>query len=186
MSLIKPQYEINDLPIAYFTDNKKANQLRNQLIKNQVRISECVQGELETYFFSDENINLINKQLILSIYKKSNGQYKIAAQSKESLIIIMRYIFLEFARHLPYDIIKQIKELNCRVVGEILPSIITNITQRLDYLDEINNPRKLLPLPINVNKNNRNLPPTTNIFDNGTKKIHNEFTNSTGIYNPFN
>jgi hypothetical protein len=164
MASNKPKFDISDLPSAFFCDNLKANHLRNELIKNQVRISECEQGDLEDTFFSDENISLINKQLILSIFRKSHGQYKISEQSKQDLIIVMRYVFLEHARHLPYDIKGQLKELNCRVVGEILPNIITNVSQRIGYLDEINNPRKILPLPINVNKGNRTLQPTTSIF----------------------
>ena len=42
---------VKDFPVAFFCDNKKATALRNELIKNQVRISECEQGYLETVFF---------------------------------------------------------------------------------------------------------------------------------------
>ena len=135
------------------------------MIKNQVRISECEQGDLEDTFFSDENISLINKHLIMLIFKKTKGQIKISEQSKESLIIVMRYIFLEYARHLPYDIASQVRELNCRIVSEVVPKIITEATQRITYLDELNKPRQLIPLPTNVHKNNRNLQSTSSIFN---------------------
>lgn len=164
MFLNNPKFNIDELPIAYFSENANSNELRNQLIKNHVRVSECKQGELEDNFFSDENISLINKQLMVSVYNKTNGLIKISDQSKESLIIVMRYVFLEYARHLPYDIKGQIKELNCRVVGEVLPSIITNATQRIDYLKEIESPFGLVPLPKNVNKGNRTLQSITNTF----------------------
>ena len=147
------KFDFYNMPSAYLCDNKKANELRSQLIKKQIMISECNQGNLENIFFSDENINLINKLLILSVYKKSNNQFLISQQSQESLLIVMRYIFIEYSRNLPYDIINQIKELNNIVICEILPNIITNITQRIDYLKEIECPkRQLLDLPINVNK----------------------------------
>lgn len=164
MQTDKRRFDLHELPTAYFCDNIRSNSLRNELIKNQVRISECEQGELETNFFSDENISLINKQLIMSVYKKSNGQFKIAPQSKQSLIIVMRYVFLEYARHLPYDIVGQIKELNCKVVSEILPSVITEANQRIGYLEEITKPRNLVPLPVNVHHNNKNLPSVFNTF----------------------
>ena len=144
---------VKDFPVAFFCDNKKATALRNELIKNQVRISECEQGYLEHVFFSKENIDLINKQLILSVFKNSNKTIKIESQDENSLIIVMRYVFLEYARHLPYNITEQIRELNCKVVGEILGNVITNTTQKINYLEEIQNPRKLIPLPVNVNKN---------------------------------
>lgn len=159
------KFNIDELPIAYFNDNKNANELRNELIKNQVRISECEQSSLETCFFSEENMNYINKQVILSVYKNTNKKFKIQDQSKEKLLIVMRYIFLEYARHLPYDVKSQIIDLNCKVVKNIVPDIITNLNQKIGYLEEINNPRKLLPLPVNVNHNNKTLQPVSSIFN---------------------
>jgi uncharacterized protein YukJ len=164
MATNKPRFSLIDIPTAFFCDNPKANATRNEMIKNQVRVSECEQGDLEEVFFSDENISLINKQLIMLVYKKTNGQIKITEQSKASLIIVMRYIYLEYSRHLPYDVPGQIRELNCRVVEEIFPKIITEATQRIAYLDEINNPRKLIPLPINVHKGHRNIQSVSTTF----------------------
>ena len=83
MTFNKKIFDIQDLPIAYFNDNIKANNLRMQVIKNQVKISECGQSDLENTFFSDENLDLINKQLILSVFKHTNGQYKIEPQTKQ-------------------------------------------------------------------------------------------------------
>ena len=71
----------------------------------------------------------------------------------------MRYMFLEHAKHLPFNISKQIYELNKMVVLDILPNVMTNIKQKLDYLKEINNPRQVLPLPINTKSNSKDLPP---------------------------
>ena len=42
----------------------------------------------------------INKQLILAVWKQSNKQYKIEFQDKNKLIIIMRYVFIEYAKNL--------------------------------------------------------------------------------------
>jgi hypothetical protein len=43
----------------------------------------------------------------------------------------MRYVFIEYSRNLPYDISGQIKDLNCRVVSEILPNVISNADQKI-------------------------------------------------------
>ena len=158
------RFDFNEFPTAYMCDNIKSNQMRNELIKNQVRISECEQGALENTFFSDENINLINKQLIYAVLKKTDGQVRIPEQSREKLIIVMRYVFLEYSRHLPYNIKDQVKELNCILIGEILPNIITNVNQEINYLKELDRPFGLVPLPVNVHKNNKNLPSLTNMF----------------------
>ena len=153
-----------NIPTAFFSDHPNAKEERHQLIKNYVRVNEDAQGDLEETFFSDENINLINKQLILSIYKKTNNQIKISPQSKQSLIIVMRYIYIEYSKHLPYNIAGQIRELNCRIISEIIPKIITETTQRITYLENINSTRKLIPLPINVHKGHKNIQSVTSIY----------------------
>lgn len=164
MSFINKKFDMQEMPIAFFCNNTKADKLRNELIKNQVRISECEQNDLENYFFSNENIDLINKQLIMKVFKETKGEFKISPQKHENLIIVMRYTFLEYARHLPYDITNQIRELNCIVIGQILPNIITQITQRKEYLRVINEPRQILSLPINVSTKNNLLQSVTTTF----------------------
>ena len=164
MTFIDRKFNMQEMPTAFFWNNTTSNELRNELIKNQVRISECEQGDLETTFFSDENIDLINKKLIMDVFKKTKGEFKISTQKKEDLIIVMRYTFIEYAKHLPYDIANQIRELNCIVVGQILPNIITQITQRKEYLRVISEPREILPLPMSESTSNRLLPSVTTTF----------------------
>jgi len=164
MKFIDRKFNMQEMPTAFFWDNSTSNELRNELIKNQVRVSECQQGDLENYFFSDANVDLINKQLIMQVFKKTNGEFKISTQKYEDLIIVMRYTFIEYARHLPYDITNQIRELNTIVIGQILPNIITQITQQKEYLRVISEPREILPLPISESTSNRLLPSITTTF----------------------
>jgi hypothetical protein len=164
MTFIDRKFNMHEMPTAFFWDNNNSNELRNELIKNQVRISECEQGDLENYFFSDGNIDLINKQLIMDVFKKTNGEFKISPQKNEDLIIVMRYTFIEYAKHLPYDITNQIRELNCIVIGQIIPNVITQITQRKEYLRVISAPREILPHPISESTSNRLLPSVTSTF----------------------
>jgi hypothetical protein len=153
-----------ELNAVYFQDNPRANAMRQEMIRNQVRVSECVQGPLEEIFFSNENIEMINKMLIYMVFKKTDGLYKISSQSPQSLIIVMRYVFIENARYLPYDIKGQIKELNNIVIGEILPTVITNVQQRIGYLKDIENPLQLIALPMNTSYNAKDLPSVSTIL----------------------
>jgi len=142
------------MPIMYFSDDHPNSlKLRNQLVKNFTKISECNITDLETTFFSDDNIDLINKQLILSVWKHTNKQYKIGYQDKKKLIIVMQYIFIEYCKHLPFDLKGQIKELNCRLISDILPTIVTNLEQKMAYLQFIERKSELLSLPINTSIN---------------------------------
>jgi hypothetical protein len=159
-----PSFDFEEFPIGYFSDNIKGNLLRKQLIKNQLKISECNVGDLEKTFFSKENINLINKQLILSVYNSTNKQFLICAQKEANLLIVMRYVFIEYSRNLPYDINNQIKNLNYQVVSEILPTVVSNIDQKIGYLKDIETQPIGPPLPINTKNLNRTLPSTANYF----------------------
>ena len=122
-------FDYQELPIAYLSNNPNADELRKELIKNQTGI--CNVSNLENKFFSNENIDIINKKLIIAVFKLTNNKYKISKQSPETLIIVMRYIFLYNAKFLPYNIDEQINELNCLLLKEILPNIITSITQKV-------------------------------------------------------
>jgi hypothetical protein len=159
-----PSFDFEEFPVGYFSDNIKGNLLRKQLIKNQLKISECNVGDLEKTFFSKENINLINKQLILSVYNSTNKQFLICSQKEANLLIVMRYVFIEYSRNLPYDINNQIKNLNYQVVNEILPTVISNIDQKIGYLKDIETQPIGPPLPINTKNLNRTLPSTANYF----------------------
>ena len=147
-----------------FQENPRANQMRSEMIKNQIRINECAQGPLEETFFSEKNIQLINKNLISMVIKKTNGMYRIPDQSTKSLTIVMRYIFIEYARYLPYDISGQIKELNDRVLDEILPGVISNAEQKICYLRDIENPVRVIARPMSTNNNSKDLPSVSTIL----------------------
>ena len=140
--------DLSNLPVGFFQDhNPKIKMMRTQIVKNITKTNDNDNNILKDIFFSDENIELINKQIILSIWKRTNKAYKIGFQSKDNLLVVMQYIFLEYAKHLPYDIKGQIRDLNCRVVGEILPTIITNFEQKLGYLRDIEKRQPLVELP---------------------------------------
>jgi hypothetical protein len=159
-----PKYNFEEFPVGYFSENKKGNALRKQLIKNELKMAQEDIGALETTFFSNENIDLINKQLILRVFRETKGQFLICKQKQEDLIIIMRYVFIEHARNLPFDIQGQIKQLNCIVVGEILPTIISNVDQKIGYLRDIATPAIGPPLPINTKSIERTLPSMDSII----------------------
>jgi len=136
------------IPVGFFQDyNPNTKEARRQLVKNMIKVNINEESKLEELFFSDENIDLINKQIVLSVWKKTNKQYKISFQSKDKIIIVMSYVFNENAKHLPYNIKGQIYQLNCITVGSIISSIITNFEQKLGYLRDIEKRGDLPPLP---------------------------------------
>lgn len=138
----------------YFSDNKKSKQMRDKFLKQTNYIlNDCKEIYLlNNIFFSEENIDIINKGLILSIYKKSNNKYLINHQETEKLYIIMNYVYMNYSKNYKCNIIKQIKILNNIVINLIIDDIISELNQRMYYLNEINKKKELIDLPINTGR----------------------------------
>jgi len=93
----------------------------------------------ETYF-SKENINLLQRVIIQSVYDVSKGKYKIGKQSSQELLIIMRSFYLKYSKNLDYDITEQIRVLNDKVIKYSVEIILTNIKQQKEYVKQIDEP----------------------------------------------
>jgi hypothetical protein len=143
---------------------------RNDYFNNFDKKLDCRNKKFEGYileelFFSDKNIEILQRQLIMKVYKDSSQKYLIPYQNHKSLDIIMKYIFNDQAKHLPYDNKNQVKELNEKVIREIYPTILNNLKFRDHYLNEINGPRKIDQLPVSTSiRGSNTLPAIPNTF----------------------
>tara|TARA_X000000950_G_scaffold287462_2_gene399786 strand:- start:465 stop:1052 length:588 start_codon:yes stop_codon:yes gene_type:complete len=154
-SLVKEEFGMEDLPQKYFNDYsmQPANPEENtiQYIKNAIGQNETEITEVAKVFFSENNILLINRKLVLKVFEVSKNTVKIPFQSRDDLLVIMRYIYISYSQNLNKKVERQVAELNCRVVKEIMPSILSNIDQYMKYLKEIEknetNKRELNELP---------------------------------------
>ena len=64
-------FDFEQLPQAYFSENKMAAKLRAKLLaKNLTHEHSCSDADLSQIFYSDENMELINKQTVLTVYKE--------------------------------------------------------------------------------------------------------------------
>ena len=154
-------FDYHKLPSAYLSENKESRKLRDMLKTNE---SACSNGILHDVFFSSDNIELINKQLIYEVFQRSEKKLHIGQQDSKKMKIVMRYVWNIYAKHLPFKIKEQILKLNCKVVNEIRDGVMSNAMQKIDYLVEINRPRILLSLPVNVNKLGKTLPSISDIY----------------------
>jgi len=143
---------------------------RNEYFYKYDEMLNCKNDSYEGYhldklFFSNKNIIIIQRKLVLEVYNRTMKKYLIPYQNKNSLITLMKYVFNEQAQHLPYDNTGQIRILNQKVVDEIYPMIINNLDFRDHYINEISSERKINSLPVNTsNRRNNSLPATTNTF----------------------
>jgi hypothetical protein len=126
------------------------------------------ESDLSKLFFSDENFKRVQRMIKDEIYKRTDGQFKLDSdQEHKDLFIAMRAVYMEHARFLPGEIIRQVKRLNKKVLDEIVPGMITEIKQHYGYLKEINKPLSPIPRPMNVsNAGRRTLPSITSVWSN--------------------
>ena len=121
---------------------------------------------LSKVFFHPENVNYIQKKIIMQLFYETDGKYLIEKQDETDLQIIMRSIFLQHAKHLPNNIKEQITELDNIVVDEVIPDIISQIKAYNGYLKDAFGPREIMDRPQNVsNAGRKTLPSTTRRFD---------------------
>lgn len=91
---------------------------------------------LSCAFFSIENIENLQNAIRHGVYKESNGEYIIGKQSQEELQIIMRSVFLQHSKNLPFNIKGQIYNLNNIVINDCIPTILINVRQYKGYIKD--------------------------------------------------
>lgn len=112
--------------------------------------------EVGNLFFSSDNVKRIQKMIKRDIYNRTKGVFRLDTNQDESdLLVAMRAVYYEHAKFIPFSIIRQVKELNRKLLEYIMPDIITQIKQSYSYIQEINQPLKPLTRPINVNNAGR-------------------------------
>lgn len=128
----------------------EVNNNKDDDAKKTILYGTQVRTPLSDTFFSNSNMNRLQEQLIYRVYVSSGGKYKIGKQSNTELQVIMRAMYLQYAKNLPYDIAKQINELNRHVVEFCLPKVISEVKQYLFYINDIQRLPAQIPHPINV------------------------------------
>jgi transcription elongation factor len=130
------------------------------------RVLHMENTNLSTMFFSNENMERIQKLIKREIYIRTNGKIKLQIDSEMlDLQVIMNSIYDTHAKHLPCQIIKQVKILNMHVVNSIVPNAITMIDQSSKYIKQLDKPIQTIDRPINVNNGGRKtLPSFTSVM----------------------
>lgn len=132
---------------------------------------DCVKGVqeesiLSKIFFSPKNVDLLQRQIIWTVYQKTGGKYLIEKQNEEDLQVVMRSMFLQHARHVADHIKEQIQELNNLVTDDVVPNIISEVNQYIGYLDRTFLPRQIMDHPECVSSAGmRTIPSVTKTFD---------------------
>ena len=96
-------------------------------------------------FFSAENVDLLQNRIRKAVFDRSQPKgYIIDRQSADEMKIIMRAIFLQYARNLPKDVPAQIEDLNTKVINWSVPHILSAVDHYHFYINDISH----LPVPL--------------------------------------
>ena len=137
------------------------NSIQKSLLKGVYQPTPL--GEL---FFSQENINRLQKMIKYEVFVRTNGKYKLEVEQNESdLLVVMRDIYITCGKNMPYKVIHQVKELNHKTIEKIIPDMISMIKQDDAYIQQLDKPIDPIPLPVCVNSKGRtSLPSVTTTF----------------------
>lgn len=129
-----------------FTENNN----NSNTAKETILYGTVTRSVLSDLYFSEKNMQHLQDMLRHQVYLASNKEYQIGNQNNTDLQIIMRAMYLQYAKHLPYNIKGQIEELNRYVIEFSLPKIMSEIKQYVHYINDIESLPAELPLPLNV------------------------------------
>lgn len=96
-------------------------------------------------FFTASNVRVLQNSIRKGVYEKSGSKrYVIDDQDVDELKMIMRAMYLQYAKNNPFDVEGQIRELNDMVVKWAVPRIISEIDHYYYYLNDISH----MPIPL--------------------------------------
>jgi predicted helicase len=144
INLMQGDSETNTNPFQLWTETKQNGHFQNSALKNIIHTDQ-----LSDLFFSQKNIDALQQGIRYSVYRRSNGKHVIGNQSVSELQVVMRSIFLQNAKHLPYDVVGQVKEMNALVISYCVDNILSEINLYMKYRQDVST----LPVPLDRSVN---------------------------------
>ena len=87
-------------------------------------------------FFSDANIDVIQSGLKKQVRTSTNQS--ISKQSCGEIFVLMKYVYTNHGLNVEQNISNEVFKLNSLVLKELVPMVISNVLQYLQYIKDIN------------------------------------------------
>jgi hypothetical protein len=91
---------------------------------------------LSKSYFSAENVQILQNGIRAGVYKLSGDKYIVAPANPDTLKIIMRSIYLQYAEHYPTNIVEQVSRLNKLVLDYAVPTTYNEAVGYLKYRED--------------------------------------------------
>lgn len=117
-------------------------------------------------FFGEQNIKRLQKMIRAEIYEQSKHNVILEEdQDTSDLLIAMRSVYQMHGMFQKINIIRQVKELNKKLIDFIIPDMMTEIKQYYGYMKDVNEPLKPIDRPVNLSSaGRRTLPSISTIW----------------------
>mgnify|MGYP006276459327 CR=1 FL=1 len=123
-------------------------------------------SQVSQLFFTPANVELLQHAMRYRVWVETAGKHKIDKQSETDLLIVMRAMYLQHGRNLPYDIKGQVRKLNAFVLDYCVQRIVSEIGMYMRYRHDISHlPVPLDHAPLATTKGSRTLPGNPHIFN---------------------
>lgn len=156
--------------IGAITDNSPYNLYEENKLKSSTFRKQALTGVLECnllnqVFFSQENVDLLQDKIRYAVWMASNKKFIIDKQSEVDLQLIMKSIYLQYAKNIPHNIKEQVADLNDLTLQDCVPKILSGVEQHMYYLFDASTQPVPLSLPENMSSAGRKiLPSVTSTF----------------------
>jgi len=114
-------------------------------------------SRLSDAYFSLENINNIQDGIRKGVYDRSNSQILIDNQPQDSIVTIMRAMYLQYSKNLETDITSQIETLNKLVLDFCIKNVYSEAVAYLNYKKDASKMYTLMSAPVYSSKTNKTL-----------------------------
>ena len=139
-----------------FLDNPSAGGFGYRTSVGQHDSQDLLRGNwgdtvLSKTFFSPENVRVLQNAIRKEVYDRSKEKrWVIDEQSADELQIVMRSLFLQYAKNLEYDVPGQVKDLNDLVIEWCVPRIMSEIGMYEYYLKDISKMPTPMDRPVSL------------------------------------
>ena len=114
-------------------------------------------SRLSDAFFSQQNIQIIQNSLRKGVHDKSGGTILIDNQPHDSIVSIMRSMYLQHSKNLETNIPGQIQELNNYVLNYAINNVYSEAVAYIKYRQDASTMHVPMSAPIYSNKTNKTL-----------------------------
>jgi hypothetical protein len=121
----------------------EGTEVRSEFSKEALK-GNLNENELSQVYFSLVNTKALHQGIRYLVYKNTCGKNVISNQSDDELMIVMRSIYYQHSKNMPFNIIEQVRELNGLVLDYCVPKIVDELSMYRAYKRDITT----LPLPM--------------------------------------